>query len=108
MFSGRLTHATFVLSTGSPKRCFLKDTSSDKTAQCHRIGREEREDPIIYLIFYLRNAISGGEIELIGGTKTFLALPGPCQWRLDGLSVYYMRQVNQPQFELFQNTLPVS
>jgi len=32
----------------------------------------------------------------------------PCQWRFDVLSVYYVEQPSQPQFELFPNAFPVA
>jgi putative endonuclease len=35
-------------------------------------------------------------------------LPLSCQWRFDVVSVYYVEQPSQPQFELFQNAFPVA
>ena len=35
-------------------------------------------------------------------------IPRSCQWRFDVLSVYYVGQSSQPQFELFQNAFQVS
>jgi putative endonuclease len=35
-------------------------------------------------------------------------LPLSCQWRFDVVSVYYLEQLSQPQFELFQNAFPVA
>ncbi|MBZ5719698.1 MAG: YraN family protein [Acidobacteriia bacterium] len=35
-------------------------------------------------------------------------IPRSCQWRFDVLSVYYVSQPSQPQFELFQDAFPVS
>jgi putative endonuclease len=35
-------------------------------------------------------------------------LPGPCQWRLDIVSVYNPATFAQPEFELFQNVLAVA
>src|SRR5213083_1366206 len=35
-------------------------------------------------------------------------IPRSCQWRFDVLSVYYVGQSSQPQFELFQNAFPMS
>ncbi len=35
-------------------------------------------------------------------------LPPSCQWRFDVLSVYYDRRSSQPQFELFQDSFPMS
>jgi putative endonuclease len=35
-------------------------------------------------------------------------LPPSCQWRFDVLSVYYGEHSSPPQFELFQNVLPLA
>ena len=47
--------------------------------------------------------------ELAAVAREYLRrIPRSCQWRFDVLSVYYVGQPNQPQFELFQNAFPMS
>src|ERR1700685_3882122 len=46
--------------------------------------------------------------ELVGVARGYLRhLTPSCQWRFDVLSVYYEDHSSQPQFELFQNVLPL-
>jgi putative endonuclease len=50
----------------------------------------------------------GKQRELVGMAREYLRhLPPSCQWRFDVLSVYFER-LAPPQFELFQNAIPVS
>jgi len=35
-------------------------------------------------------------------------LPSECQWRLEVVSVYYERQLSQPQIEVFRNLTPMA
>ena len=47
--------------------------------------------------------------ELIAVAREYLRhLPPSCQWRFDVLSVYYKEHSSPPQFELFQNVLPLA
>jgi len=47
--------------------------------------------------------------ELVAMAREYLRhFPAPPQWRLDVVSVYYVDQPSQPQFELFKNSCPVS
>ena len=47
--------------------------------------------------------------ELIAVAREYLRhLTPSCQWRFDVLSVYYEDHSSQPQFELFENVLPLA
>ena len=47
--------------------------------------------------------------ELVAVAREYLRHVTPsCQWRFDVLSVYYEHHSSQPQFELFQNVLPLA
>jgi putative endonuclease len=47
--------------------------------------------------------------ELAAVAREYLRrLPPSCQWRFDVVSVYHEDHFSQPQFELFQNVLPLS
>ena len=47
--------------------------------------------------------------ELAAVAREYLRrIPRSCQWRFDVVSVYYVGQPSQPQFELFQNAFPMS
>ena len=47
--------------------------------------------------------------ELMAVAREYLRhLPASCPWRLEVIAVYYDRQSNQPQIELFQNVSPLA